>query len=99
MRIGLYTGDLNRTNADNLFAKIARYGFESAQLSFASVTEANFEPTGQIEIPAEIDGEVVSLINQSAKKYNIEIVACSGTFNMAHPDYTVPDEGIKRYEV
>ena len=99
MKIGLYTGDLKRTDADSLFAKMAKYGFESTQFSFASVTEADFEPNGQIEIPAKIDDEVITLINNSAKKHNVEIVACSGTFNMAHPDFKVRDEGIKRFEI
>ena len=99
MRIGLSSSDIKRTSADNLFATIAKYGFTSTQFGFAYVTESNFEPTGKIELPDKIDDALISLIIESSKKYGVGIFACYGTFNMAHPDRNVRDEGIKRFDV
>lgn len=98
MRIGLYSGDIRPTNADSLFAKIAKYGFASTQLGFADVTETNFAKTGEFEIPAIIDDKVISAIKESSEKHGIEIIACNATFNAAHPDPQVRGEGIKRFE-
>ena len=98
MRIGVLSSDITRrANTDELFGAIASYGFESAQLSFSSVPEANFIGSGQFEFPGRIDDEVISLIRESAKKHNVEIIAVSGTFNMAHPDYEVRKEGVERF--
>jgi len=99
MKIGLSASDIKRTNTDNLFATIAGYGFASTQFGFAYVTESNFEPTGKIEIPERIDDKLIALVYESAKKYDVDIFACYGTFNMAHPDPEVREEGIKRFDV
>ncbi|MCL1858651.1 MAG: sugar phosphate isomerase/epimerase [Oscillospiraceae bacterium] len=98
MRIGLYSGDIKRINADNLFAKIAKYGFASTQLGFADVTETNFDKTGQFEIPSEIDDGAISVIKESSEKHGVEIIACNATFNAAHPNPEIRIEGIKRFE-
>jgi len=98
MRIGLLSSDITqRANTDELFRAIAGYGFESTQLSLSSVPEINFQGTGQFEFPGKIDDAVISLIKDSAEKYGVDITACSGTFNMAHPDIAVREEGIKRF--
>jgi sugar phosphate isomerase/epimerase len=98
MRIGVLSSEINRRgDTDGLFKAIAGYGFESVQLSFSSVPELNFHGTGQFEFPGETDEKIIFLIKDAAKKHNVEITACSGTFNMAHPDENVRLEGIKRF--
>jgi len=99
MKIGLSASDIKRTGTDNLFAKIAKHGFASTQFGFAYITESDFEPDGQIELPEKIDDSLISLIKKSSEKYNVDIFATYGTFNMAHPDFEVRKEGIKRFEV
>ena len=98
MRIGVLSSEIKqRADTDGLFSAIAGYGFESVQLSFSSVPEANFRGTGQFEFPEKTDDEVISLIRDSSKRHSVDIIACSGTFNMAHPDMHVRKEGIKRF--
>ena len=99
MRIGLLTSEIRQcANTNDLFKTMAKYGFESTQLSFSSVPEANFISTGQHEFPGQIDDRVISIINESSKKHGVEITVCSGTFNMAHPDIEVREEGIRRFD-
>jgi len=89
-------------DCDGLFKKIKSHGFECVQFSFVSILEmleAEFEPTGEIEIPVEIADTVIGLVKSCAAKYNIAVPAINGTFNMTHPDKSVRDEGVKRLEV
>ena len=99
MRIGLYSGDIKRANADVIFGKIAKFGFECVQFGFNDITETNFIKTGEFEIPDKIDGDVIALIKNCSEKYNVEIIACNATFNMAHPDSKIREEGIKRFDI
>ena len=98
MRTGILSGDFAPTNIDNLFAKIKNLGFASTQLAFASFTEIGYTPDGELEIPEKIDGGIIDRIRKSAENHGIDITANTGTFNMAHPDKRVRDEGIRRFE-
>lgn len=99
MKIGLLASEIKqRANTDDLFEAIKKYGFESTQLSFSAIPELNFQSTGQIEFPERIDDKIISVIGAGAKRHGVEISVCSGTFNMAHPDREVREEGIKRLE-
>jgi len=103
MKIGICTIDFEKIYkalpADELFAKIKNLGFEVVQLSFPPIKELGFVSTAQFEIPDKISGSIIQIINDASKKYDIPVVACNGTFNMAHPDISVRDEGIQRFEV
>jgi sugar phosphate isomerase/epimerase len=55
-------------------------------------------PTGEIEVIDKIEDSVVELVKACAAKYNIDIPAVNGTFNMAHPDKSVREEGVRRFE-
>lgn len=96
MKVGICSSDFTAVPADELFSKMRKYNFDSTQFSFVSITESGFVPSGQIEFPGYVGGDVINLVVRSAEKYNIEIVGCNGTFNMAHPDKDVRSEGIAR---
>lgn len=98
MRIGILSGDFTPSDTDNLFAKIKNLGFVSTQLAFASLSEINFVPDGEIEIPVKVENNIIDRINKSAEAHGIDIIANTGTFNMAHPDKRVRDEGVRRFE-
>jgi len=102
MKIGILTSDFRNHGAlpaDELFAKIKNHGFEVAQLNLSAVKETEFTNTGQFELPAKISDDVIGIINDASHKYGIPIIICNGTFNMAHPDAFVRDEGVKRFEL
>lgn len=84
--------------AQKLFEKLSVYGTTVTQMSFASVKETGFIPDGNIEIPAGVDENVLELIKASAYEYGVEIAAVNGTFNMAHPNAAVRNEGLRRFK-
>ena len=82
-----------------LFEKIKERGFEAVQFAFSSIAESDFTPTGQIEIPAVIPDAAIYAVQANAEKYGIPVKVINGTFNMAHPDKEIREEGIRRFHV
>ncbi len=104
MRTGVCTTDFEHEgqplrNADSLFAVIRGYGFEAVQFAFSSIAETGFVPTGEIEIPAAIPYAAVLQADRAARKYDLPIEVINGTFNMAHPDSAVREEGLRRFAI
>jgi len=98
MRIGLLSGEIaRRASTGELFSAMAQYGFEATQLNFSSIPEADYTTNGQIEFPGYIDDALLALILESSKRHGVEITVCGGTFNMAHPNPEVREEGVKRF--
>lgn len=97
-RVGICTTDFDTMTSDDLFKTVRSLGFKAVQFSFASVTETGFSVTGQHELPGEVDERAIFAINNASAKYGVDIAAVNGTFNMAHPDKAVRDEGIRRFE-
>ncbi|MBQ7300401.1 MAG: sugar phosphate isomerase/epimerase [Clostridia bacterium] len=82
-----------------LFEKMKERGFEAVQFAFSSIAESDFTPTGQIEIPAIIPDAAICAVQANAEKYGIPVKVINGTFNMAHPDKEIREEGIRRFHV
>ena len=103
MRTGICTTDFEHPGvpaptADALFRKIRKMGFEAVQFAFSSVAESHFVPDNAIELPPEIPEETVDAILAASEKYDLPILAVNGTFNMAHPDKAVREEGLSRFD-
>ena len=97
MRIGVCTTDFATHPTGELFKKMSSMGFESTQLGFVTLSEMNYIPTGQIEIPESIPDDVIRLVREASSEYGIPVCAINGTFNAAHPDAEVRAEGIRRF--
>ena len=82
-----------------LFEKMKARGFEAVQFAFSSIAESDFAPTGQIEIPAVIPDDAIRAVQENAEKSGIPVRVINGTFNMAHPDSAIREEGIRRFSV
>lgn len=98
MNIGVCTTDYDRMPMQQLFDLIEQAGYTSIQLSFDSISECGFEATGEIEIPAEVDPAVLEQIRSCAAQHGLQILCVNGTFNMAHPDANVREDGVRRFE-
>ena len=85
--------------AEVLFQKMKERGFEAVQFAFSSIAETDFTPNGQIEIPAVIPSAAIRAVAENAVKYGIPVEVINGTFNMAHPDRGIREEGIRRFEI
>ena len=86
-------------SAEVLFQKMKERGFEAVQFAFSSIAETDFTPNGQIEIPAVIPSAAIQAVRENAEKYGIPVEVINGTFNMAHPDRGIREEGIRRFEI
>ena len=90
MKVGMYTEELKRPNVSSLFETIHTFGFQCVQWDFLSVCDdemPEYVPEGKIE-------EICTV----ARKQHIEFAALTGTFNMAHPDCTVRENGLCRLQ-
>ena len=76
--------------AAELFCKTREYGFDLMQFNYTSV--------GLEEMPLIIADSLNREIAAGAAKNRIGIAAVSGTFNMAHPDIAVRQDGVKRFK-
>ena len=85
--------------AEVLFRKKKERGFEAVQFAFSSIAETEYTPNGQIEIPAVIPSAAIQAVRDNAEKYGIPVEVINGTFNMAHPDRGIREEGIRRFEI
>ena len=85
--------------AEVLFRKMKERGFEAVQFAFSSIAETEYTPNGQIEIPAVIPSAAIQAVRENAEKYEIPVEVINGTFNMAHPDRGIREEGIRRFEI
>lgn len=90
MNIGIWSREISADTVEELFQKARDYGFTLMQFDFLSVCDE--------EVPCEYSSELISSIDENAKKYGINIVAVNGTFNMAHPDRAVREDGLRRFE-
>ncbi|GAB2567187.1 sugar phosphate isomerase/epimerase family protein [Gracilibacillus alcaliphilus] len=90
MELGILTDTIKRHSIEETFQAIQSYHLRHVQLDLSSV--------GLPTLPERIDVEAVKRINLAAEEYDINISAVSGTFNMAHPDEAVREEGLKRLQ-
>lgn len=97
MKIGICTTDFKPRGMNKLFSTIADMGFSCIQFAFGSITESNFVESSAIEIPADIPDGFASEIAACAQAHGLEIVAVNGTYNMAHPDKRIREEGARRF--
>ena len=102
MKTGVCTTDFEKSPllpAAALFEKIRAVGFECVQFAFSSVTESDFVPSGQLELPGEISAGTLSAVAAASEKTGLPIGVVNATFNMAHPDPEVRAEGLRRLRV
>lgn len=103
-RTGVCTTDFEHTNmplysAETLFARVQELGLGVVQFAFSSIAESEFTPSGQIEIPEYIPYTAVVAADRAANRYGLPIEVVNGTFNMAHPDASVREEGLRRFDI
>ncbi|MBR4186700.1 MAG: sugar phosphate isomerase/epimerase [Clostridia bacterium] len=102
MKTGVCTTDFEKQplrTADALFQRIRAIGFECVQFAFSSVTESDFTPTGQLELPGTISREALAAVARASEKTGLPVCVINATFNMAHPDPAVRAEGLARLGV
>jgi sugar phosphate isomerase/epimerase len=91
MNIGIFAKTCRRPTIEKLFRAISSYGISSVHFNLSCV--------GLETLPADVPSDLLLRIMSSARDENIELVAISGTFNMAHPEPSIRRERLKRLEI
>jgi sugar phosphate isomerase/epimerase len=77
MDIGIFAKTCQRPTIEELFRAISSYGISTVHFNLSCV--------GLETLPADVPCNLLLRIMSSTEDENIELVAISGTFNMAHP--------------
>lgn len=88
MEIGIFAKTFARPNVEAVFEAVKDHGLNCVQFNFACA--------GLPSMPEQIDPAIVKRIASAAEKKRVTISAVSGTFNMAHPNAAVRDDGLRR---
>jgi sugar phosphate isomerase/epimerase len=91
MQLGIFAKTFVRPNVEETFKAIANHNIHAVQFNMSTV--------GLASLPDKISDSEIQEIQQASKKYNIQLSALSGTFNMAHPDKKHRQEELKRFAV
>ena len=91
MDIGIFTRTFQREDIAKVLKTIFDCGYKSAHLSFSS---AGLEP-----LPSRISDSKIEEIKRAQDSYKVYLSSASGTFNMAHPDAKVRQDGLERLNV
>lgn len=91
MRLGIFARTFPRATLGETFDAVAATGLETMQFNMAL--------TGGPSMPDTIPAELAARVATAAADRALGIAAVSGTYNMAHPDTTVRDDGLRRLGV
>ncbi len=91
MDIGIFSRTFQREDISKVLGAISRCGYRAAHLSF--------ESAGLESLPIKISDKKIGEIKGAQDSYKVYLTSASGTFNMAHPDPKVIENGLSRLNV
>jgi sugar phosphate isomerase/epimerase len=91
VKIGIFAKTFNRPTIEELFQAIASYGIYTVQF--------NLTCAGLETLPGNVPSEMIPRISDAAAEATVDLVAISGTFNMAHPDPAVRRAGLEKFKI
>lgn len=91
MDIGIFSKTFQREDIGKVLGAISRCGYRSAHLSF--------ESAGLESLPNKISDKKIGEIKGAQDSFKVYLTSASGTFNMAHPDPKVIEDGLSRLNV
>jgi sugar phosphate isomerase/epimerase len=91
MQLGIFAKTFERPTVEETFKATSNHDIHATQFNMTTV--------GLDSLPNEVSEQEIQEIKEASKKYNIQLSALSGTFNMAHPDPKHRQEESKRFAV
>ena len=91
MQLGIFAKTFPEVGALPVLRAVRAAGYD--------VTQFNLSCVGLPSLPDALDSTVVQEVAQASAEMGISIAALSGTYNMAHPDAAVRDQGLRRLDV
>ena len=91
MQIGVFAKTFPGSEPAGVLAAVRDAGF--------AVTQFNLACAGLPSMPDEVPAAAIQAIDAAVDASGVGLVALSGTYNMAHPDKAVRDDGLRRLAV
>lgn len=91
MRLGIFAKTFAGTEPAAVLKAAQQAGYETTQFNLACA--------GLPSMPDAVSGAVILAIRAAAQLTGVSIAALSGTYNMAHPDKAVRNDGLRRLAV
>ncbi|MBZ9864806.1 sugar phosphate isomerase/epimerase [Mesorhizobium sp. CA15] len=91
MQVGVFAKTFPGSEPRNVLAAVRDAGF--------AVTQFNLACAGLPSMPDAVPDAVIDAISAAAKATGIGLAALSGTYNMAHPDSRMREDGLRRLAV
>ncbi|PBC03457.1 sugar phosphate isomerase/epimerase family protein [Mesorhizobium sp. WSM3860] len=91
MQVGVFARTFPGSEPAGVLAGVRGAGFAVAQFNLACA--------GLPSMPDDVPDAAIRAIDAAAKATGVGLVALSGTYNMAHPDSRVRDDGLRRLGV
>lgn len=91
MQVGVFAKTFPGSEPDGVLAAVRDAGF--------AVTQFNLACAGLPSMPDDVPDRAIGAIGTAAKAAGVGLIALSGTYNMAHPDNRIRDDGLRRLAV
>ncbi|GLS39471.1 epimerase [Mesorhizobium tianshanense] len=91
MQVGVFAKTFPGSEPAGVLAAVRDAGF--------AVTQFNLACAGLPSMPDAVPDDAVNAIAAASNAFGVALVALSGTYNMAHPDRAVRDDGLRRLGV
>ncbi|TPN43950.1 sugar phosphate isomerase/epimerase [Mesorhizobium sp. B1-1-4] len=91
MRLGVFAKTFAGTEPAVVLEAVRQAGYETTQFNLACA--------GLPSMPDAVPDAAISAIRAAARSTGVSLAALSGTYNMAHPDKAVRDDGLRRLAV
>ncbi|TSE09717.1 sugar phosphate isomerase/epimerase [Mesorhizobium intechi] len=91
MRLGIFAKTFPGTDTAAVLAAVKQTGYETTQFNLACA--------GLPSMPDAVPVDAIASIRAAVQSSGVSLAALSGTYNMAHPDRAVRDDGLRRLGV
>jgi sugar phosphate isomerase/epimerase len=91
MQLGIFAKTFPGTDPRQVLSAVRDCGFATTQFNLACV--------GLPSMPDEVAPETIGAIQAASEETGVSLAALSGTYNMAHPDKSVRERGLKQLGV
>ena len=91
MRLGIFAKTFPGTEPAAVLTAVRQAGYETTQFNLACA--------GLPSMPDAVPADAIAAIHAAARSTDVSLAALSGTYNMAHPDKAIRDDGLRRLAV
>src|SRR3954471_4164710 len=91
MKLGIFAKTYQRASLEETLDAVLADGLQLIQFNMSAV--------GLPTLPEQLPQETIDRIHRATESRNMTIAAISATYNMAHPDQLIRDQGLTRLRI